>query len=132
MMAEMAKEHEMPRPFSFRNREQVPWAAVCTIAILSLMFTLLGGLELIAAFSSMTFLLVSTAVGVANLRLRKKTRANVLLVVSGVVLLLVTMATLLIYLIENDLPTLIWIGAIYLTIVVAETGFIGRAGKATS
>jgi len=132
MMAEMARKHEMPSPFSFRNREQVPWAAVCTIAILSLMFTLLGGLELIAAFSSMTFLLVSTAVGVANLRLRRKTEANVPLVVSGVVLLVVTMMTLLIYLIENDLPTLIWIFAIYLTIVVAETGFIGRGGKAAS
>jgi len=132
MMAEMAKEHAMPRPFSFRNREQVPWAAVCTIALLSLMFTLLGGLELIAAFSSMTFLLVSTAVGVANFRLRGKTGANVLLVVSGVMLLVVTMMTLVIYLIENDLPTLIWMGAIYLTIIVAETGFIGRAGKAKS
>ncbi|MDQ6966639.1 MAG: APC family permease, partial [Mariprofundaceae bacterium] len=132
MMAEMAKEHEMPRPFSFRNRGDVPWAAVCTITLLSLMFTLLGGLELIAAFSSMTFLLVSTAVGVANLRLRSKTGANVPFVVMGVVLLLVTMMTLLIYLIEHDLPTLIWMGAIYLTIIVAEIGFTGRAGKGAS
>jgi len=132
MMAEMAKEHEMPSPFSFRNRGDVPWAAVCTIALLSLMFTLLGGLELIAAFSSMTFLLVSAAVGVANLRLRSKTGANVPFVVMGVVLLLVTIMTLLIYLIENDLPTLIWMGAIYLTIIVAETGFTGRAGKGAS
>jgi len=124
MMADMAIAHEMPSPFSFRNRVEVPWAAVCSIAILSLMFTLLGGgLELIAAFSSMTFLLVSAAVGIANFRLRRQTGANVLLVVLGVLLIVGTMTTLVVYLAGNNLPTLIWITAIYLMIAVAETGF---------
>jgi len=123
MMAEMAHSHQMPKPFSFRNRVQVPWAAVVTITALALMFTLLGGLELIAAFSSMTFLLVSSAVGIANLRLRHKTGANSIIIVPGLILILATLATLVVYLWQHDLPTLIWIAAIYLFITAAETGF---------
>jgi len=71
----------------------------------------------------MTFLLVSAAVGIANFRLRRQTGANVLLVVLGVLLIVGTMTTLVVYLAGNNLPTLIWITAIYLMIAVAETGF---------
>jgi amino acid transporter len=36
MMAQMASQREMPKAFSFRNRDAVPWMAVVTMAVLTL------------------------------------------------------------------------------------------------
>ena len=120
MMAEMATEHEMPKAFSFRNREAVPWIAVVTLGILTLCFTYFGGLELIASFSSLTFLLVSLAVNIANYKLRDKTGANPYYIVLGILLLLFTIATLLYYLIVHSQQELIWIATIYTVIILLE------------
>ena len=120
MMAEMASEHEMPQPFSFRNREAVPWIAVVVISLLTIVFTYFGGLELIASFSSLTFLLVSLAINIANFRLRHKTKANPYYIVLGSTLLLITIGTLLVYLSETSPDILLWIISIYVVLILAE------------
>jgi amino acid transporter len=120
MMADMATEHEMPKAFSFRNIKTVPWIAVITLGILTLLLTYFGGLELIASFSSLTFLLVSFAVNVANYRLRHKTMANPYYIVLGTILLLFTIITLLFYLSLHSLQILIWIVSIYSIIILLE------------
>lgn len=120
MMAEMATEHEMPQAFSFRNREEVPWMAVVVITLLTIVFTYFGSLELIAAFSSLTFLLVSLAINIANYKLRHKTKANPYYIVLGTVLLLMTIGALLVYLVQNSFENLIWIAGIYLMLVLTE------------
>jgi len=120
LMAEMATEHEIPRAFSFRNTVQVPWLAVVTMTALTLLLTLLGGLELIAAFSSMTFLLVSIGITIANFRLRHVTRSRPALILAGLLLMSATVLTLLVYLWQHSRDTLQAIGLIYLAVVVAE------------
>ncbi len=120
MMAEMASEHEMPNAFSFRNRETVPWLAVVTLAVLTILFTYLGELELIAAFSSLTFLLVSLAVNIANYKLRHKTRANPYYIISGSLLLCFTIGTLILYLGIHSPQILLWIVGIYFIMILLE------------
>ena len=120
MMAEMASEHEMPQAFSFRNREEVPWIAVVVIAVLTIAFTYFGGLELIAAFSSLTFLLVSLAINIANYKLRQKTEANTYYIVLGSLLLLFTIGTLIVYLIQHSPQILIWIVTVYMVLIFFE------------
>jgi len=120
MMAEMATEHEMPKAFSFRNRKTVPWIAVIVLGILTLFFTYFGGLELIASFSSLTFLLVSLAVNVANYKLRDTTRANPYYIILGIFLILFTIGTLLFYLAMHSLQELAWILSIYIVIILLE------------
>ena len=120
MMAEMAIEHEMPKAFSFRNTKTVPWIAVITLGLLTLCFAYFGSLELIASFSSLTFLLVSLAVNVANYRLREKTKANTSYIVLGMTLLLFTIGTLVYYLMKHSPQELIWICSIYVAIVLLE------------
>jgi amino acid transporter len=120
MMAEMATEHEMPRAFSFRNRETVPWIAVVVLAVLTVIFTSFGGLELIASFSSFTFLLVSLAVNIANYRLRHKTGANPYYVILGSILLLFTLGTLVYYLAIHSPENLIWIISVYTVLIFLE------------
>lgn len=120
MMAEMATEHEMPRAFSFRNRETVPWIAVIVLTVLTVLFTYFGDLELIASFSSMTFLLVSLAVNIANYRLHHKTKSNPYYIILGSLLILFTIGTLIVYLAMHSPEKLIWIIGIYVVLILLE------------
>lgn len=120
MMAEMATEHEMPKAFSFRNRQTVPWVAVVVLGILTISFTYFGSLELIASFSSLTFLLVSLAVNIANYKLRSKTKANPYYVILGILLLLFTIGTLVFYLLTHSPEELLWIMSVYFIIILLE------------
>jgi len=106
MAWEMAHDNLAPRAFSFRNRVGVPVSAAVAITALALLLTTLGGLELIASFSSLTFLLVSIAVCAANLKLRKQTRSAIAPIVAGMALMLSTVALLLVYLAGHNPPAL--------------------------
>jgi amino acid transporter len=117
MMAEMASDDAAPIAFSFRSRVDVPWIAILTITILAIGLTALGGLQLIAAFSSMTFLIVSLAVSIANFRLRSQTGSRAVLVAVGMVLILATIVIMCIYLWRHAPTNLAWISSIYGSIV---------------
>ncbi|GAB4337087.1 MAG: amino acid permease [Desulfobulbaceae bacterium] len=131
MMAQMATEKEMPRAFSFRNRDAVPWIAVVTMAVFTIALTYFGGLELIAAFSSMTFLLVSLGVSLANLKLHAKTRSMPWLVIAGTVLLSATILTLVVYLLSHSMQQLAWMGSLYLFAVGADMIFKKQVAGST-
>jgi len=120
MIAEMASQHRMPHVLARRNLAGVPWAANVALIVLALIFTLVGGLEVIAAFSSLTFLLVSIGVSIANLRLRVKTQCKVWLVVLGLSLMSVTVILLITYLWRDRPDTLISIMGIYGAVILAE------------
>lgn len=127
MMAEMATEHMMPKAFSFRNREtNVPWVAVVVLTGLGIAFTTLNTLETIAAFSSLTFLLVSLGVGIANLKLYRQTGARRPIVIFGIAVVLVTTSLLVFYMWTNARQTLVAIGALYGAVIVVELAFSQR------
>ncbi len=118
MIAEMASDDAAPISFSFRSRVDVPWLAILTITILAVALTVLGGLELIAAFSSMTFLIVSLAVSIANYRLRNQTGCRPAFVVTGIVLILATIVIMCTYLWQYAAGDLAWILSIYGSIIL--------------
>ncbi len=126
MMAEMAVDAKLPHAFSFRTRTRVPWLAVVVLTLFALVFTLTGDLKTIASYASMTFLLVSIGVSVANLRLREKTGSSVWLILAGIVLMGGTAATLTFYLLRTRPLTLVIIGAIYLAVLLFELLFSKR------
>jgi len=126
MMAEMAIQNRMPQSFSFRNRTDVPSVAVVTLTVLAIVFTIFGGLETIATFSSLTFLLVSIAVSVANLKLRSITNSNVGLVLLGIGLMMTTVCLLLNHLWNESRETFLWVGGLFTAIVIVEITFYRR------
>ncbi len=128
MMAEIASQHEMPQAFSFRNREEVPWLAVVVITLLTVLFTYFGELELIASFSSMTFLLVSLAINIANYKLRRKTGGNPYYIILGSLLLVTTIVTLVLYLVHHAPQTLVWIVSIYAVLLLLEMANVALRG----
>lgn len=129
MMAEMANDRRLPRAFSFRNRTRVPWFAVVALTLLALGFTVLSGLETIATFSSLVFLLVSMAVSVANLRLRQQTQSRASLVLLGLVLMSATVLLLVVHLWWESRGELAVAGALLAVIAVTESLFGHRTAE---
>lgn len=126
MLAEMAGEHRVPRAFLCRLRTQVPWVAIVVITALGMAFTFIGGLETITTFSSLTFLIVSIGVSIANYRLRHKTGSSAWFVVLSIALMLSTVILLLNHLRVNQPSMLILVAALFAVITVAEVVFFER------
>ncbi len=126
MMAEMATSRRMPHAFSFRTKERVPWVAVLVLTACALAFTVLSGLETIATFSSLVFLLVSMAVSLANYRLRETTRSRPSIVLTSLVLMGTTVTLLVIHLLRTDPAELGWVGVLFAVIAAAEVLFWKR------
>ena len=74
-MAVIAKDGYFPRWLSVR-KNNIPQNAILGMAIMASALVLIGGLELILEFGSITFLLVSLLMAVANLKIRKKTNSS--------------------------------------------------------
>ncbi|MCB9828460.1 MAG: amino acid permease [Planctomycetes bacterium] len=125
----MAKDRLAPKLFSFRARGDVPLAGIVVIAALAALLTSLGNLEMIASFSSMTFLLVSMGVCIASWRLRRETGAAPLGVGTALLLLGVALVLLVVFLAEKDRTALVFCGTVYAGVVVAHLLFerFGRA-----
>ncbi len=120
---EMAHDNLAPQAFSFRNRTGVPVSAAVAIAALAALLSVLGGLELIASFSSMTFLLVSIMVCVANLKLRKETHSATLSVMAGIGLMLATVVLLGFYMWQHERAALYFSLGTYATVAVVFLAF---------
>jgi hypothetical protein len=101
----------------------VPYVAIMVLTTFALVLTLFGSLEVIASFSSMTFLLVSLLVSIANLRLRTRTGARAPIVIAGIALMAATILLLWIYLGMHDPMTLGAIVLLYLVAAGAERLF---------
>ena len=126
MMAEMAQKARMPEAFSFRSKMDVPWVSVVALTVLAMAFTLASGLEVIAAFSSLTFLLVSIGVSIANLKLRADTNCRIGVVILGLGLMTATVLFLILHLWDSGRDTLVGIAVIYSVVIAAELLFSKR------
>lgn len=127
MMSDMATDKMMPRAFSFRSRAaDVPWFAVVALTGMGMLFTVFNSLDTIASFSSLTFLLVSMGISIANLKLAATTKSSRPLVISGIAVICVTIALLLWHLWTRERGTMVDVATIYMAVVVAELAFSKR------
>jgi amino acid transporter len=113
MAAEMGEQRIMPAFFSKRNRKGVPAYSLTALTLFALFFTSLSGLSVIAEFSSVTFLLVSIGVSIANLELKDLTGADVKKGLTGLVLMAVTTLAIVVYLYLENRRELLSILSIY-------------------
>jgi len=129
MTAVMAERRMMPSLLGRRSTAGLPAAAMVSIITLGSIFTVLGSLEVIASFSSMTFLLVSIAVSVANLRLAAKTHSHRAWILAGLTLMSATVVTLVIYLATHEPRQLLVIALIYVATTTLAWPFTGSAAS---
>lgn len=126
MASEIAKEKLLPKAFSFRSRTNVPWVGIIIIALMSWGFTFTAPLEVIVTFSSLSFLIASFGVGVANARLHKKTKSKQWITITSLIFLLIVMLTLIDYMAVYQSKTLVIIIGLYIVIGIIELLFSKR------
>lgn len=126
MSAEIATEKMMPKAFSFRNKTDVPWIAVVFITLLSLIFSFSAELQTIATFSSLTFLIVSIGVAIANIKLHTKTKANLWISFLGLLLMLMTSIMLIYHLAVFKFKILIFVMIAYTIVGFLEFSITKR------
>jgi hypothetical protein len=74
-MARIADDGYLPRMLQHR-KSTIPDYAIIAMAITASVLILVGGLRLILEFGSITFLLVSLLMAIANFKIRAKTNAS--------------------------------------------------------
>lgn len=82
-MAVIANDGYFPRWLSIR-KNKIPQNAIIGMALMASTLILIGGLELILEFGSITFLLVSLLMAIANYKIRDKTNSSGILTVFSI------------------------------------------------
>ncbi len=95
-MSVIAKDGFFPSFLQKRNMYNIPTNAIIIMAFLAFCLVLSGSLELILEFGSVTFLIVSLLMAIANFKMRYKTNSSTYLT-SMAIFLLAGSAILLIY-----------------------------------
>jgi amino acid transporter len=123
----MAQESELPQVFSHKERtKDIPYISLLFITATSVLFVNTTDLTIISSFASSIFLLVFAAINLSAIRLRKRISMNMFIPLAGILLSLASWVILCVYLFRRDLRSLIWIGALYLCVIVAELFFSER------
>jgi hypothetical protein len=82
-MAVIADDGFLPRVFTRRIHGHTPVWALVALAAMAYLLVAAGGLVLILEFSSLTFILVSFLMALANLRIRDKTDSRLSLTLAA-------------------------------------------------
>ena len=118
LMAVIAEDGYLPKFLAIRIKKHIPKYAVIAMFICAIGFILTGSLESILQFGSITFILVSLLMAIANHTIRKKTNAHSFVTLTAVIGL--TMAAVLILYYEfvtNDVRPMV---AIYALLTIAS------------
>lgn len=86
LLAVIARDGYFPARLAERKR-RIPVAAIVVMSVTAFLLILVGGLQLILEFSSVTFLMVSLLMAVANWKIRRETGSSGILTVIAVVVL---------------------------------------------
>lgn len=111
----IAKDGYFPKWLSIR-KNNIPQNAIIGMAIMATVLILIGGLEIILEFGSITFLLVSVLMAVANFKLRDKTDSSKLLTVLSISGLGLGGALILFYEFTNKWEQMIAIIILYIAL----------------
>ena len=117
-MSVIAKDGYFPNWLSIRKNNS-PQNAIIGMAVMASILILVGGLELILEFGSITFLLVSLLMAVANYKIRAKTNSSKFLTALAIVGLGIGGILILYYEFTNKWEQMILIILIYLLLALS-------------
>jgi len=83
-MAVIAEDGFLPEYLS-KRKNQIPANAILTMAAAAGLLIMVGGLQIILEFGSITFLLVSFLMAIANYKIREKTNSSSILTILSIV-----------------------------------------------
>jgi len=116
-MARVADDGYMPT-FLAKRRGTIPTNAIILMAILASLLIVSGGLRVILEFGSITFLLVSLLMAIANFKIRKKTNSHPVFALIAIFGLIIGAILILWYEYKVEFKQLIFIASIYLLLTI--------------
>jgi amino acid transporter len=117
-IAVIAKDGYFPI-FLAKRKKNIPVYAIIFMAVLAFLLVLVGSLEIILEFGSITFLLVSLLMAFANYKIRDKTDSSLIITILSFLGLLVGTVLIVYYEIKNQPQQLIYIIGLY---IILTTG----------
>ncbi len=111
-MAVIAADGYFPH-FLTKRKQSIPVQAIITMSFIACILITIGGLQLILEFGSITFLLVSLLMAIANFKIRDKTNSSVFITISSIVGLALGGILILYYEFQNKPQQMIAILVLY-------------------
>ena len=111
-MAKIADDGYMPKVISLR-KNNIPKNAIIAMSVIASLLIVVGGLRLILEFGSITFLLVSLLMSIANFKIRHKTNSSFIITIISILGLFMGTVLILYYEFINQPQQLIFIGLLY-------------------
>ncbi len=128
-MAVLADDKYLPG-FLSKRKNLIPVNAIISMSVMASLLIVIGGLELILEFGSITFLVVSLLMAIANFKIRKKTKSSTILTFLAILGLSVGGALILYYELQNKWVQMLAIVLLYILLAFGAWVFSERAKKA--
>jgi amino acid transporter len=129
LMAVIADDGYLPA-FVARRRGHIPTYAIIVMAAMAYVLIVAGDLRLILEFGSVTFLLVSFLMAVANFRIRDKTGASVPMALLSIIVLLGGVGMIFWYEFQTEPAKMVAILLVYFVLSLAAMLYASRPSRA--
>ena len=127
-MARIADDAYLPQVLT-KRRMHIPTTAILSMASTATLLILIGGLQLILEFGSITFLLVSLLMAIANFKIRKETHSSTLFTLIAIVGLSVGSILILGYEYQTKPEQMMFIVILYVLLAIGAWGYARLASK---
>lgn len=121
-MARIADDGYLPQIISLR-KNNIPKTAIISMAAIASLLIAMGGLRLILEFGSITFLLVSLLMAIANFKIRHKTNSSTLITILSIIGLLMGTGLILYYEYQSNPEQLLFIIVLYGILSLGAWGY---------
>jgi amino acid transporter len=127
-MSVIAKDGYFPKILS-KRRNNIPINAIISMAAIASLLIIIGGLQLILEFGSITFLLVSLLMAIANFKIRDKTGSSLTITMLAIIGLLMGTCLILYYEFSNKPEQMIAIIVLYVLLTILAWWFTKRPSQ---
>lgn len=118
LMTVIARDGYFPEFLTFRNKKNIPVYSILTMAIFAFLLILTGSLKVILEFGSITFIIVSILMALANFKIRKETHTKGFFALVAIAGLTAGGLCLLYYELTNERKNLMYILGVYVVLLV--------------
>ena len=129
-MARISEDGYLPKLLSYRDKSTIPSYAIIAMATTASALILAGGLQLILEFGSITFLLVSLLMAIANFKIRKETDSSTLFTIIAILGLSVGSILILWYEYKTKPAQMLFILMLYVLLTLSAWGYSHLAKRA--
>ena len=126
-MSVIAKDGFSPKILAKRNALNIPIFSILTMSALSFCLVLSGSLKLILEFGSVTFLIVSLLMSIANYKIRDKTNSSTFVTLLSIFLLSSSTLLIIYYELKAEIEQMLFIMLLY--IILTFFAWIYSKGK---